>query len=247
MALAPLVNTARGQSKSGGKLKGFGAPEGGTSLPGFGRFEESLPAVIEQDRAYAQDQITSFDRDKDGSLDRDEIRRTGYKGIESRWFAFDRDDDGRLVARELALSYAKTRFDKERKLRSQAAAKLRASRISVSSADKSNAASYVARFDRNKIENSTRTSSPLHGARTLPRCCQTTTPIVAVFSAQQSSLDCRSRAGKVETTKEDAAAAIRHGFVWKFWTPKQKQAAEGQHRRLDGNDAPLRRQWKRAV
>ncbi len=145
---AVLPRAIFAQAKTG-QLPTFGPPEGVAALPGFGRFEDPLPVLTEQDRVYAKNIISSLDKDGDGLLSRSETK-PGTKGVNPLWFNFDVDGDQHLKLNEIAYSYAKQRIDKETKARSQALAKKRAANIPVSKQDKSNGSAWVAKLDRNK-------------------------------------------------------------------------------------------------
>lgn len=132
------------------KLAGFGPPAEGTSLPGFGSLAEPLPTLVQEDRAYSAMQFEQYDLDKDGAIDRDETRKTPYKGVEGRWFSFDADRDNQLSRTELANFYARTRIDKTRKLQRAARAKRKAAGIEISSADLANSKNQFAQLDRNR-------------------------------------------------------------------------------------------------
>ena len=81
-------------------VPGFGAEEPVTPLLGFGPSAE-LPQipVIDADRRQAQDVLKRYDRNKDGLIDRDELKRGPFWGNP---MDFDRNGDNKLSADELA-------------------------------------------------------------------------------------------------------------------------------------------------
>jgi len=95
------------------RLPGFGSPDDGNRLPGFGGLSETLPRVIQKDRADALSAIRKVDTNKDGVMSREELRNSRYKKYEERRFRFDADRNHQLTAGELANYFAKTRVDKE--------------------------------------------------------------------------------------------------------------------------------------
>jgi len=105
------------------RLPGFGLPDGGNRLPGFGGLSESSPRVNEKDRADALSAIHKVDTNKDGVMSREELRNSGYKKYEERRFRFDSNRDHRLTVSELADYYAKTRVDKEKQKSKESKAK----------------------------------------------------------------------------------------------------------------------------
>lgn len=80
-------------------------------VPGFGSLGERFAVTItEEDRQEAQRALSRYDRNKDGILDEEEIRR-------GRWrpdpLLTDRNGDGKLTFNELALRYAVRRAESE--------------------------------------------------------------------------------------------------------------------------------------
>ena len=83
-------------------VPGFGTEVEPQGLPGFGPAAKlfSVP-VDEEDREEARERMRRYDRDRDGFLDRGEMRRFSGNPLD-----FDRNRDGRLSESELAVRYA---------------------------------------------------------------------------------------------------------------------------------------------
>ena len=142
-----LSGEATGQQA---RLPGFGPPENGASLPGFGSATKPKPTLSREDWAYSGMQFDRLDKNKDAKISRAELRGTRYQSYEARWFTFDADRNDRLSPRELADFYARARVDQARKLQETARAKRRASGAKVTSDDSANARTQIAQLDLNR-------------------------------------------------------------------------------------------------
>lgn len=88
-------------------VPGFGVEQTPAPLLGFGPAAEMLSVpVTEQDQREAAERMRRYDRDRDGFLTPDELRRSRLSGNP---LDFDRNRDGRLSASELASRYARQR------------------------------------------------------------------------------------------------------------------------------------------
>lgn len=77
-------------------------------VPGFGTLGEFFDvSILPSDEKETDDVFQRYDRNRDGFLDRDELRR-------GNWFddptAYDQNRDGRLSKREMAVRYARRRM-----------------------------------------------------------------------------------------------------------------------------------------
>ncbi|MHC4400485.1 MAG: proprotein convertase P-domain-containing protein [Planctomycetota bacterium] len=111
--------SSRGSSSSGsqssrepststpGTLPGFGQPERGRPVLGFGAEAESLAYAEKEDLDQAAERLRQYDKNRDGFIDREEARG-------GRWsddpFRYDRNHDNRLSQAELADRYARRRL-----------------------------------------------------------------------------------------------------------------------------------------
>ncbi len=110
-------DSGRGGSSRGGSsnenseeekplVAGFDLPEI-VSPPGFGEGAELFQvAVTDKDLAYAKDRFNRYDRNKDGTLDQNELRGGRWSDDPLR---YDRNKDGKLSVNEMAVRYAQRR------------------------------------------------------------------------------------------------------------------------------------------
>lgn len=130
--------------------RGFGPPEDGPGIPGFGKQPRIRYKLTAQDRSYAASLISQCDRNRDNIVSRTEFEQSRYANDVETWFAFDVNEDDNLTVDELAAWYAKTRTEKEEKAKKAALAKqLAAAGAKVESGDKTNASNLVKQIDRN--------------------------------------------------------------------------------------------------
>ena len=109
-------STTKGNTGAKPLVPAFGVDVAIPTVPGFGDLASGasapLYAIIDSDRKEADDRIAQYDRNRDGELDKDEIR-------EGRWrddpFSYDSNGDGRLSKEELAVRYAKRRVEEEKR------------------------------------------------------------------------------------------------------------------------------------
>lgn len=88
-------------------VPGFGIGQTPMPLLGFGPAAEWLSVpVTEEDEREAAERMRRYDRDRDGFLTEEELRRSRFSGNP---LDFDRNRDGRLAADELAIRYARRR------------------------------------------------------------------------------------------------------------------------------------------
>ena len=92
-------------------VPGFGEEIVLDPVPGFGGSGEFFAVVTSAaDEAEAERTIGRYDRNRNGKLDREEVRQ-------GRWYddptVYDQNGDGALTKRELAVRYAKRRITKE--------------------------------------------------------------------------------------------------------------------------------------
>jgi len=120
-AVRAYYRDARGAAGSGPRrlyagsdeppVRGFGQVDG-HEVPGFGDEEDEPSIRVEKaDLDRAADRLWTYDRNRDGFMDRREAR-------EGRWrddpFRYDRDRDDRLSQQELAERYAVRRIEEQR-------------------------------------------------------------------------------------------------------------------------------------
>jgi hypothetical protein len=91
-------------------VPGFGVIDETPPAPGFGTLGEFFQvAITAEDRKEAEDVIKRYDRDGDGILNSEEIKR-------GRWYSepmtYDQNKDGSLSSYELAVRYARRRVSK---------------------------------------------------------------------------------------------------------------------------------------
>ncbi len=151
--------SSRGSSPDAGfepLVAGFGEVDMFDPVPGFGDVGERFAVKItDDDRKEAAQAMTRNDRNKDGVLDKEEIRH-------GRWrddaLQTDRNRDGKLTLNELALRYAMRRTqkeggDKSKKTSSRSSSSRGSSRSSSSSGSsrENRMVDFMfGRYDRNK-------------------------------------------------------------------------------------------------
>lgn len=90
-------------------VPGFGVAKTPDPLPGFGTEADKFSVKIDaRDLKEAEDRINRYDKNKDGSLDEDELK-------DGRWndspMQYDRNHDKKLSKQELAVRYARRRMN----------------------------------------------------------------------------------------------------------------------------------------
>lgn len=92
-------------------VRDFGPDEGQPPIPGFGEDIDPSVVILQGDLDQAGERLRSYDRNRDGYMDRREAAR-------GRWsddpFQYDSNRDNRLSRRELAVRYAKRRIAESR-------------------------------------------------------------------------------------------------------------------------------------
>ena len=92
-------------------VPGFGIDELNEPPLGFGPEQEKFSVEkTPEDITEAENTLSRYDRNQDGVLDQDEIRRVRWR---SGWEQHDRNGDGKLTRMELATRYAIQRTDEE--------------------------------------------------------------------------------------------------------------------------------------
>ena len=92
-------------------VPGFGIDELNEPPLGFGPEQEQFRVEkTPEDIREAENTLSRYDRDQDGVLDQDEVRRVRWR---SGWEQHDRNGDGKLTRMELATRYAMQRIDEE--------------------------------------------------------------------------------------------------------------------------------------
>ncbi|MBB76376.1 MAG: hypothetical protein CMJ75_17865, partial [Planctomycetaceae bacterium] len=92
-------------------VPGFGIDELNEPPLGFGPEQEQFSVEkTPEDLREAENTLSRYDRNQDGVLDQDEIRRVRWR---SGWEQHDRNGDGKLTRMELATRYAIQRSDEE--------------------------------------------------------------------------------------------------------------------------------------
>lgn len=124
----------RGRSIGSAKIEplvpGFGVESTLAPVPGFGLLSAATAVIkiTDDDRRDAERRFRYYDRNKDGVLDADEMRRARSGDYEE----YDRNHDGQLTIDELAERYAKRRVAEERE-REESSAAASSSSSSISS------------------------------------------------------------------------------------------------------------------
>lgn len=88
-------------------------------IQGFGR-NGRLPKLVASDLANSKKMISRTDTSNDGSISREELRKSKYRKYEEGWFQYDFNRNNKLTANELANYYAKARDDQMNKTRQRA-------------------------------------------------------------------------------------------------------------------------------
>lgn len=103
----PRYSGAKATDDSAPRVPGFGPLEGARPIPGFGLGQDAwATAVTQEDLTRATERLQRFDQNRDGFIDRGEMRGGPWSDDP---FRFDSDRDNRLNRWELARRYADRR------------------------------------------------------------------------------------------------------------------------------------------